>query len=87
VRGGSLEKDGDAASGQVAQVSPAKATGETLSVNLEHVRLLAGSVSVPLRSNQVRGAAGPMQFTELPETDKVTVTLFVAESVPFPDAQ
>jgi len=87
VRGRVLARAGDAASGQVAQVSPAKATGETLSVNLEHVRLLAGSVSVPLRSNQVRGAAGPMQFTELPETDKVTVTLFVAESVPFPDAQ
>ena len=38
-------------------------------------------MSVPLRSNQVRGAATPVEYQELPGSGKVEVTLFVAQSV------
>jgi hypothetical protein len=34
-----------------------------------------GNVNVPLRSNQARGAATPVQYQELPGSGKVEVTL------------
>ena len=49
--------------------------------------LRAGTVNVPLRSSQVRGVAGPAQYKELPESGKVEVTMFVAESVQFPNGE
>ena len=49
--------------------------------------LRAGDVDIPLRSSQVRGAAGPVQQKQLPGSGKVEVTLFIAENVPFPDSQ
>ena len=73
------------ASGQVAQVSAAKAPGE--GVALERLTLHTGNVNVPLRSSQVRGVVNPMQYKELPESGKVEVTLFVAEDVQFPEGQ
>jgi hypothetical protein len=44
-------------------------------------------VNVPLRSSQLRGAVGPVQYKELPESGKVEVTLFVAKNVQFPEDQ
>ena len=85
VRGKVLAKTGDVASGQVAQVSAAKAPGE--GVALERLTLHTGNVNVPLRSSQVRGVVNPMQYKELPESGKVEVTLFVAEDVQFPEGQ
>ncbi|HTP34755.1 MAG TPA: hypothetical protein VMJ75_21400 [Candidatus Acidoferrales bacterium] len=87
VRGKVLAKAGDVASGEVAQVSEAKASGEPMSVALDRVTLHAGSVTVPLRGNQVRGSVDPMQYKELPESGKVEVTLFVAQNVSFPESQ
>jgi hypothetical protein len=87
LRGKVLAKTGDVASGQVGQVSAVKAPGEAGSVVLERVTLRAGNVNVPLRSSQVRGAAGPVQYKELPESGKVEVTLFVAANVQFPEDQ
>ena len=87
VRGQTLAKAGDVASGQVAQVSGAKAAGEPVSIALDRVTLRAGSVNVPLRSSQVRGGLDPMQYKESPESRKVEVTLFVAENVQFADRQ
>ena len=84
-----LAHAGDIASGLVTQVSPGLGntpTGVT-SVALQHVMLRAGKVNVPLRSNQVRGAATPVQYKELPGSGKVEVTLFVAENVEFPQSQ
>jgi hypothetical protein len=87
LRGKVLAKTGDVASGQVGQVSEVKAPGEARSVALQRVTLRAGNVSVPLRSSQVRGTVGPVQYKELPESGKVEVTLFVAENVQFPENQ
>jgi len=44
-------------------------------------------VNVPLRSSQVRGSVGPVQYKELPESGKIEVTLFVAENVQFPEGE
>ena len=49
--------------------------------------LRAGNVDVPLRSNQARGAATPVQYEVLPGPRKVEVKLFVAENVGFPGKQ
>jgi hypothetical protein len=87
VHGKVLAKTGDVASGQVAQVTAARVPGEAGSVALQRVILRAGNLNVPLRSSQMRGAAGPVQYRELPESGKVEVTLFVAESVQFPESQ
>jgi hypothetical protein len=82
-----LARAGDIASGQVAEIGPGKAAGEARSVALRQVVLRAGNVTVPLRSSQVRGPAGPVQYKELPESGKVEVTLFVAQSVQFPETE
>ena len=87
VHGKVLARTGDVASGQVAQVTASKVPGEAGSVALQGVFLRAGNLNVPLRSSQIRGAAGPVQYRELPESGKVEVTLFVAESVQFPENQ
>jgi hypothetical protein len=58
-----------------------------MSVALERVVLHAGSVTVPLRSNQARGVLNPMQYKKMPDSGKVEVTLFVAEDVRFPEGQ
>jgi hypothetical protein len=58
------------------------------SVALQRMMLRAGgNINVPLRSNQVRGAATPVQYHELPGSGKVEITLFVAEDVAFPEAE
>ena len=87
LRGKVLARTGDVASGQVGQVSAAKAPGEAGSVALQQVTLRAGNVNVPLRSSQVRGVAAPVQYKELPESGKIEVTLFVAENVQFPESE
>ena len=87
LRGKVLARTGDVASGQVGQVSAAKVPGEAGSVALQQVTLRAGNVNVPLRSSQVRGSVGPVQYKELPESGKIEVTLFVAENVQFPEGE
>jgi len=87
VAGKVVVKSGEVASGQVGQMSGAKAPGEAMSVTLEGVTLRAGNVNVPLRSNQVRGDAGPARYRELPGSGKVEVKLFVAQDVAIPDGQ
>lgn len=87
VDGKVVAKTGDVASGQVGQVSPGKTPQEADSIGLEHVTLRVGDVNVPLRSNQVRGDAGRMQYKELPGSGKVEITLYVAESVRVPEGQ
>jgi hypothetical protein len=84
-----LAHAGDIASGLVIQVSPGpgNTSGGLENVALQHVMLRAGKVNVPLRSSQVRGAATPVQYKELPGSGKVEVTLFVAENVEFPQSR
>ena len=87
VRGNLVARTGDVASGQVGQVTAAKTPGDAMSVALQGVTLRAGTVNVPLRSSQVRGSAGPVQYKQLSESGKVEVTLFVAKNVHFPESQ
>jgi Carboxypeptidase regulatory-like domain len=87
VDGKVLARTGDTASGLVGRVSGGETAGEANSVRLGRVTLRAGNVSVPLRSNQVRGVAGPMQYKQLSDSGRVEVMLFVAESVQFPENQ
>ena len=78
-----VAKTGDVASGLVTQVTAGSTPGEPGSVAVENVALRAGdAINIPLRSNQVRGAATPVQYKELPGSGKVEITLFVAQSVP-----
>ena len=58
-----------------------------MSVAFEGVTLRAGNVNVPLRSSQVRGSVGPVQYKQLPESGKIEVTLFVAGNVQFPEGE
>jgi hypothetical protein len=87
LRGKVVARAGDLASGQVAEIAPGNAPGGAPSVALRQVVLRAGNVTVPLRSSQVRGPASPVQYKELPNSGKVEVTLFVAQSVQFPDGE
>lgn len=82
-----LARTGDIASGLVAQGSLPNSPGRPLSVALQNVTLRAGTVNVPLRSSQMRGATTSVQPKELPGSGKVEVTLFVAEDVEFPETQ
>jgi hypothetical protein len=84
VLGKVVARTGDVASGQVTQVS-AGAPSDARRIALQRVMLRAGNVNVPLRSSQARGGAGPVQYKELPDSGKVEVTLFVAQSVQFPN--
>jgi hypothetical protein len=87
VSGNVVARTGDVASGQVSQVTAAEAPGAAMSVALQGVTLRAGNVNVPLRSSQVRGSVGPVQYKQLPESGKIEVTLFVAGNVQFPDGE
>ncbi len=86
VDGKVVAKAGNIASGQVGQVTPGKSPDEATNIGLERVTLRLGPVDVPLRSSQVRGAAGPMQYRELPESGKIAVTLYVAQTVQLPES-
>ncbi len=87
VNGKVVAKTGTIASGQVTQVRAAQAADQASNVGLEQVKLQTGNISVPLRSNRMRGTAKSMQYKELPDSGKVEVTLYVAENVRFPEDQ
>jgi hypothetical protein len=82
-----VARTGDVASAQIGQATPGKAADEAANVALERVTLRAGHVDVPLRSSQLKGVVRPMQYKELPDSGKIAVTLYVAQSVPFPEDQ
>jgi hypothetical protein len=80
-----LAAAGDVASGLVDEVNSASTSRGTDAIALQNVTLRAGSVDVPLRSNQVRGAATPVQYEVLPGSGKIEIKLFVAANVEFPE--
>lgn len=80
-----VARTGDVASGLVAQVFSGDATGGARRVALKDVLLRTADISVPLRSNQVRGESTPVQYKALPGSGKVEVTLFVAKNVQVPE--
>ncbi|MBV8570199.1 MAG: carboxypeptidase regulatory-like domain-containing protein [Acidobacteriaceae bacterium] len=84
VDGNVVAKAGDIATGQVGRVSVREGSGEASSVGLERVTLREGNIAIPLRSSQIRGSVAPMQYKQLPQSEKIAVTLYVAENVSFP---
>jgi hypothetical protein len=71
-RGKDLARTGDVASGVVTEVTTGDSPDAAGSVALQKVMLRAGgNINVPLRSNQARGAATPVQYHELPGSGKV----------------
>jgi len=81
-----LAKAGDVASGLVTQVTAGATPDVPGSVALQNVTLRAGgAINIPLRSNQVRGAATPVQYKLLPGSGKMEITLFVAQNILLPD--
>ena len=87
-RGRDLARTGDVASGVVTEVTAGNSPDAAGSVALQKMMLRAGgNINVPLRSNQARGAATPVQYHELPGSGKVVITLFVAENVVFPETE
>jgi len=86
--GRDLARTGDVASGVVTEVTAGNSPDAAGSVALQKMTLRAGgNINVPLRSNQARGAATPMQYHQLPGSGKVEITLFVAEDVAFPETE
>jgi hypothetical protein len=82
-----LASTGDVASGLVNQVNPVSNSGGAGAIALQNVTLRAGNVNVPLRSNQVRGAATPVEYEVLPGSGKIEIKLFVAANVEFPEKE
>jgi hypothetical protein len=87
VDGKVLAKTGDVASGQVGKVDTPNSASAAANVGLENVRLRVGAIDVPLRSSQVRGTTGLMEYKELPDSHRIAVTLYVATSVRFPESE
>ena len=86
TRGKILARAGDVASGQVAG-DAANVPSGARKIELRQVVLRAGNVNIPLRSSQMRGSDGPAQYKELPESGKIEVMLFVAQSVQIPEGE
>jgi hypothetical protein len=86
--GRDLARIGDVAAGVVTEVTAGNSPDAAGTVALQKMMLRAGgNINVPLRSNQARGAATPVQYHELPGSGKVEITLFVAEKVTFPETE
>lgn len=82
-----LARTGDVATGLVGQVISKDAADGAEGIALEDVTLRSGNITVPLRSNQVRGQNAPMQYKELRGSGKVEVRLFVAKTVALPEKE
>jgi hypothetical protein len=72
VAGATVARIGAAASGQVRYASEP---------GLDGVRLKVGNVDVPLRSTQVRGGDGALQYHRLEGSGRIAIELYVAQDV------
>jgi hypothetical protein len=55
-------------------------------VGLEHVILKVGTTDVPLRSNQVRGTGGTLEYHRVENSGRVAMVLYVTKDVALPPA-
>jgi len=81
VAGATVAKIGAAASGQVRYAREPGAAGQAMHVGLDNVRLKVGNVDVPLRSTQVRGGDGALQYHRLEGSGRIAIELYVAQDV------
>jgi hypothetical protein len=56
-------------------------------VGLDRVRFKVGNAEVPLRSTQVRGSAGAMEYRRLEDSGWIAIVLCLAENITLPPAQ
>jgi len=87
VGGVVVAKAGSKALGQASYASGPGGDGGAMHVGLERVRLKVGNADVPLRSNQVRGAGGALEYHRLENSGRIAIVLYVAANVALPPAQ
>jgi hypothetical protein len=78
---------GSKAWGQASYASGPGGNGQAMHVGLDRVRLKAGNAEVPLRSTQVRGGTGALEYRRLENSGRIAVVLYVAENITLPPAQ
>jgi hypothetical protein len=84
VGGAIVANAGSRASGQVSYGS---GPADAIHVSLERMHLKVGNTEVPLRSNQIRGAAGALEYHRLEDSGRIALTLYVAQNVAIPAGQ
>jgi hypothetical protein len=87
VGGAIVAKAGSKAEGQVSYASGPGGDGGAMHVGLDHVRLKVGNADVPLRSNQVRGAGGALEYHLLEDSGRIAIVLYVAANITLTPAQ
>jgi len=87
VGGVVVAKAGSKALGQASYASGPGGDGGAMHVGLERVRLKVGNADVPLRSNQVRGAGGALEYHRLENSGRIAIVLYVAQNTALPLAQ
>ncbi len=86
VGGATVAKAGSKAWGQVSYTSGPAGDGQAMHIGLERVRLKIGNTDVPLRSNQIRGDGGALEYHRLEDSGRIAIMLYVAENVTLPAA-
>jgi hypothetical protein len=87
VDGVTVAKVGAEASGRVTYASGTGGDGEAMRVGLDRVRLKVGSAEIPLRSAQVRGGSGALQYHRLEGSGRIAIELYVAQDFMPPAAR
>jgi hypothetical protein len=87
VNGVTIAKVGAEASGQVTYASGTGGDGERMHVGLDRVRLKVDSAEIPLRSAQVRGGSGALQYHRLEGSGRIAIELYVAQDFMPPAAR
>lgn len=82
-----VAKAGSPASGRVSYAGKPAGDLGTVHVELERVRLTVGKVEVPLRSTQVRGGGGALQYHRLEDSGRIAIALYVDENTELPRAK
>ncbi len=81
-----LAKAGSQAQGQISYASE-PSNSEAMHAIFERVRLQVGKANVPLRSTQLRGGGGALEYHRLENSGRIAIVLYVAEDISLPSAQ
>jgi hypothetical protein len=87
VDGAMVAEVGSRAGGQASYASGPGGDTEAMNVALKNVYLKVGNADVPLRSTQVRGGSGALEYHRLEGSGRIAIVLYVAENIALPPAQ
>ena len=87
VGGAIVAKAGSEATGHVSYAGGPGGNGQAMHVGLERVRLKVGNAEVPLRSTQLRGGGGALEYHRLEDSGRIAVVLYVAGNITLPPGQ